>query len=258
MIGPWRIKLNRQEIKIKALTVIDPVTNLLEITPAPHPTTAAAAFHALETTWLSRYPRPLRCLHDNGPEFTGHDFQFALLRAGIEPKDISSANPQSNGIIESVHRSIGVILRTFLQHKQPQNPQEANLLVEQALATAMHATRCAAHSSLQRYTPGSLVFRRDMYLDIPLIADILTLQQLRQQGIDKRLLQANAKRRPHEFKVNDNVLKRREITSADKLRSTYTGPHQILQVHTNGTVTIQLTNHIRERINIRRIQPYRS
>ena len=202
--------------------------------------------------------RPLRCLHDNGPEFTGHDFQFKLLAAGIEPKDITSANPQSNGIIESVHRSIGMILRTFLQFKQPQDQQQANQLVEQALATAMHATRCAAHSSLQRYTPGSLVFRRDMYLDIPLIADILTLQQLRQQGIDKRLLQANAKRRQHEFQVNDQVIKRQEVKASDKLKPTFTGPHRILQVHTNGTVTIQLTNHIRERINIRRIQPFRS
>jgi hypothetical protein len=151
-----------------------------------------------------------------------------------------------------------MILRTFLHAQQPQNQQEANLLIEQALATAMHATRCAAHSSLQQYTPGSLVFRRNMYLDIPLLADILALQHLRQQGIDQRLLKTNAKRRAHEFKVDDQVLKRRENTAADKLRPTFTGPHRILQVHTNGTVTIQLTTHVRERVNIRRLQPYRS
>ena len=258
MIGPWKIRVNGRTLTIKALTAIDPSTALLEIARAKHPTTAREAFRVFENTWLSRYPRPLRCVHDNGPEFQGHDFQFGLHYAGIKSKPTTSANPESNGIIESVHRSIGVALRTLIQAANPTSQEQVDHLIEHALATAMHATRCAAHSSLQQLTPGGLVFRRDMYLDIPLIADILTLQTIRQQGIDQRLLKANAQRLHHEFKVNDQVLKRNEVTTSDKLRPTFSGPHRILQVHTNGTVTIQINNHIRERINIRRLQPFRS
>ena len=166
-------------------------------------------------------------------------------------------NPQSNGIIESVHRSIAVVIRTLVQLYPPTTREEANDLVERAIATAMHATRCAAHSSLNQYSPGGLVFHRDMYFDIPLLADIITLQEARQQGIDKRLIAANAKRIQHEFKVDDLVLKLRKITAADKFRPTYTGPHRIIQVHTNGNVTIRLNQHVLERINIRNIIPYR-
>ena len=89
------------------------------------------------------------------------------------------------------------------------------------------------------------------------MADIISISEARQQIIDKRLLQANSKGIPHEFKVGEEVLKRRVIGPRDKLRLTFSGPHRIVQVHTNGDVTIQLTAQIRERINIRRIQPFR-
>ena len=35
------------------------------------------------------------------------------------------------------------------------------------------------------------------------------------------------------------------------------GPFSIIQFHTNGTITFQRTPHIVERINIRRVKPYR-
>ena len=256
-IGPWKLRVNKIDIEFKALTAIDPVTNLLEIAPLNKPYTGQEVFRVFENTWLSRYPRPVRCLYDNGPEFLAQDFNFKCLDAGLHARPNTVANPQSNGIIESVHRSIGMVLRTMVQLYPPQTQRDAQNLVERAVATAMHATRCAAHSSLGRYTPGSVVFRRDMYLDIPLLADIITISEARQQIIDKRLLQANAKRIHHEFKVGDEVLKRRVIGPRDKLRPTFSGPHRIVQVHTNGDVTIQLSARIRERINIRRIQPFR-
>ena len=85
-IGPWTIKLRGQKITFMALTIIDPVTNLQE-NPIENKT-AMEAKEALELSWLSRYPRPLRCLHDNGSEIVGHDFQFGLMAAGIQSKPI--------------------------------------------------------------------------------------------------------------------------------------------------------------------------
>ena len=117
----------------------------------------------------------MKCLHDNGSEFIGHDFQFLLLNAGIKAVNTTSVNPQSNGIIESVHCSIGATIRMQVQAHPPSTPEEATQLVDKALATAMHATHCASHSSLNNYSPGGLVFCHDMLMDIPLIADIITL-----------------------------------------------------------------------------------
>ena len=256
-IGPWKIKVNRVPIEFRAQTAIDPVTNLLEVNRVSA-TTSYEAARALDNNWLARYPRPLRCVHDNGPEFVGHDFQFLLLNAGIRSRPITSGNAESNGIIESVHKSVGAVIRMQVQAHPPTTPQEADHLVDRALATAMHATRCASHSSLNHFSPGGLAFCRDMHLDIPLIADLITLQNFRQQGIDQRLLKANVKRRQHDYTLGQRVLKRRSLNASDKALSTFTGPFPITQVHTNGTVTLRLTPHVRERINIRKLQPYRS
>ena len=36
-----------------------------------------------ENDWLARYPRPERCIHDNGGEFTGIPFIHMLVLNGI-------------------------------------------------------------------------------------------------------------------------------------------------------------------------------
>ena len=96
-----------------------------------------------------------------------------------------------------------------------------------------------------------------MFLDIPLIADIIAIQRNRQLQVDKRLQRENAKRIRHEYKTGDQVWKKQYIGLSDKLLDTVTGPYTITTVHTNGTVTIQLNAMTTERINIRRILPRR-
>jgi len=91
-----------------------------------------------------------------------------------------------------------------------------------------------------------------------LMADVLTLQDLRQRQIDERLLRANAKRRSHDYKVGDKVLLKRMLNNSAQMEPTYSGPFTILQVHTNGTVTIRMRANQRARYNIRRLIPFRS
>ena len=94
-----------------------------------------------------------------------------------------------------------------------------------------------------------------MILDIPMIADWATIQQNRQQLIDRRLLDANRKRFSHDYYPGDKVLK---LTfNPNKLESRGHGPYVVEHVHTNGTVTIRLTPNTIERISIRRVKPYK-
>ena len=94
-----------------------------------------------------------------------------------------------------------------------------------------------------------------MLLDIPIIADLQLLQQRRQAVIDKNLLSANRRRITYDYQPQQEVLKL--IPNPSKLEPRAEGPYRIVAVHTNGTVTLQLTPQIQERINIRRIKPYR-
>ena len=120
---------------------------------------------------------------------------------------------------------------------------------------ASNAHRCASNTAIGNYSPGSLVFQRDMLLDIPIISDILTLTQHRQAMIDKRLLRANAASISHDYKVGDLVYLK-NLQRTNKLDKIKIGPYPIIQVHTNSNVTIQ-RGPIHERINIRHITPYR-
>ena len=135
---------------------------------------------------------------------------------------------------------------------------DATSIAKCALATAMHATRCAASQSLNGLSSGSIAFRRDMFIDIPYVADILTISCSRQALINSRLLKENAKRISHDYHIGESVLKKSFLSLSDKLLPTFTGPYIIKRVHTNGTCTICLTPNQTERINICRLKPYRA
>ena len=94
-----------------------------------------------------------------------------------------------------------------------------------------------------------------MILNIPLITDLLHLHEQRQIIIDERLRRANLRCRAFDYKTGDQILIL--TNNPTTLQDRGIGPFSILQVHTNGTITFQRTPHIVERINIRRVKPYR-
>ena len=84
LIGPWSVQTGTGRVyEFSALTSIDRVTGLPELIRINNKTSAhiAAKF---EESWLSRYPRPFACCHDNGGEFTGWEFQKLLVDFGIK------------------------------------------------------------------------------------------------------------------------------------------------------------------------------
>ena len=68
-------------------------------------------------------------------------------------------------------------------------------------------------------------------------------------------MRSNRSRISHDYRAGDEIL---ILTyKPDKLDDRAVGPFRIEQVHVNGTVTIRRNANITERINIRRIKPYR-
>ena len=67
--------------------------------------------------------------------------------------------------------------------------------------------------------------------------------------------QKNAQRRTYDYAQNQMVLKK--VHDPTKLGIQTTGPYKIKKTHVNGTVTMELRPGVSERINIRRVIPYR-
>ncbi|MGH7974252.1 MAG: integrase zinc binding domain-containing protein [bacterium] len=71
LIGPWIIPIvghPNVKLSFRALTCIDPATSFTEIIRIDNATQEHVATK-FENEWVGRYPRPLRCVHDNGNEF---------------------------------------------------------------------------------------------------------------------------------------------------------------------------------------------
>jgi hypothetical protein len=66
----------------------------------------------LDQTWFCRYPRPRRCISDNGNEFLGKEFQELLQSYGVKSVSTTVKNPQAN-LVERVHQTLGNMLRSY-------------------------------------------------------------------------------------------------------------------------------------------------
>ena len=69
-----------------------------------------------------------------------------------------------------MHQTVGNILRAYLSSNPPRSMTQAKDIINQALVTAMHAMRTTILTMLDG-TLGDLAFDRDMFLNIPLVAD---------------------------------------------------------------------------------------
>jgi hypothetical protein len=149
---------------------------------------------------------------------------------------------------------VGNVLRTLLHGEPPRSINSAKEFVDKSLSIAMHAMRAGVHSTLDN-SPGSLVFNRDMFLNIPLIADWHAITQKREHLINENLSRENQKRRRFDYLPNQRILKK--CWKPCKLDERTSGPYRVLQTHVNGTVTIELRPGVSERLNIRRFIPYK-
>eukprot|EP00956_Cyclotella_meneghiniana_P038042 scaffold148074_cov71-Cyclotella_meneghiniana.AAC.1 len=94
-----------------------------------------------------------------------------------------------------------------------------------------------------------------MFLNVPLVADWQTIAPKREQHVNENLRRANQKRRQYDYAAGEAILKK--VHNPTSLGVRTNGPYTIDRVHVNGTLTIRLRPGVTERINIRRVVPYR-
>ena len=73
--------------------------------------------------------------------------------------------------------------------------------------------------------------------------------------VNKDNIRENSKRVAHDYRPGDQVLVTKD-GHFRKLDAPYQGPFPITEVYVNGTVRIQRSVAVTERLNIRRITPY--
>ncbi len=123
----------------------------------------------------------------------------------------------------------------------------ATAVIDYALQVATYAMRTTVHRTLG-ISPGSLVFQRDMIMDLPFVADLLTLRNKRQELIDYNLRRENYKRRSFDSQPGQWVLEL--VANPTKLGLRTKGPYRVERVHCNGTLTIRRTENMVDRLNI--------
>ena len=153
-----------------------------------------------------------------------------------------------------MHQSVGNILCMMLHGNPPENATKANELINYALSTAQHAMRTIIHTTLGS-SPGALVFSRDMFLNVPLLADWHAITQKREHIVNYQLMWQNAQHQRYDYTMNQKILEK--VHDQTKLGTRTSGLCNVKEVHINGTITIKLRPGVTERINIQRVIPFR-
>ncbi len=169
LTGPWTVQVSGNRYEFKTLTVIDTVTNLVKHIRIDDKTSKTVARKFTRCLQM-HYLWPQHCVHDPDTEFTGPEFQALLQNCHIRDVCTTAKNPQSNAVCERMHQTVGNVLRTLLHGNPLQNIANSAQHVDEALSIALHAMQAGVHSTLGS-SPGNLVFNRDMFLNILLIAD---------------------------------------------------------------------------------------
>jgi len=95
------------------LTVMDRSTRWLEAVPLAS-VTAQSTADALVSTWISRFGVPEQVTSDRGVQFVSAIWKVLCTRLGIKQSFTTAYHPQSNGMVERVHRQLKDALRARL------------------------------------------------------------------------------------------------------------------------------------------------
>jgi hypothetical protein len=231
--------------------MIDPVTRWFEIIQVPADDKSSARISQLfNIAWLSRYPRPRYITYDNGTEFKAH-FKTLCRQYGLIEKSTSIKNPQANSTLERVHAVVANMLRTYNLDEIVLDSYDP---FGEYLAGIAWAIRSTYHTVMEA-TPGQLVFGRDMIYNLKSITDYERLRARKEKYIKLANEMENKNRVDHDYKIGDKVLLYRDGILR-KAESPTEGPYTIIEVYSNGTVKIQ-RGIVQERLNIRRIKPFK-
>jgi hypothetical protein len=115
-----------------------------------------------------------------------------------------------------------------------------------------YGMRATYHTELQA-TPAQVGYGRDMIINATYIADWKAIAARHAASSRTNNARENSTRLPFRYQVGHYAYIR--VSNLARKLDSQEGPFRIIQVHANGTVTIQRSPIVTERVNIRRLHP---
>jgi hypothetical protein len=206
LIGPWKVKVNGWQVEFIAFTCIDTVSNLVKL---------ICIYNKTANTYVTRSHKvgfvDILILYDvfmswevNSLDriFNGY-WKSLASRMYAQPAKIHNLM-----LCERMHQTATNVLRKLVHTNPPWNITQAiRDIIDDALATARHAMQTAVATTLGSM-PGALAFARDMFLNMPLIADWQGIAGTCEHHVNENLWHANRKRRQYDYASGQQVLKK--------------------------------------------------
>jgi hypothetical protein len=171
-----------------------------------------------------------------------------LLTWFINAVPITAKNPRANAIVERMHQVLGNMLRAQLTKQHDKEDP-----VKDLTSAAAYAIRSTVHG-VTGFTPGQVVYNRDMIVRTPVQPDLDSIKQRRAAAVEVNNAKENRRRIQHTYKPGDKIL----IIAGglDPKLKLHSGPYKVLSYDENsGTLRIQRRNYV-DSINIRNVRPY--
>ena len=97
-----------------------------------------------------------------------------LVKHEVDLTGTTVKNPQANGICEQMHRLVADILQVIMRTTKIENRAQTGQVMDNALVACQHTLCCAVNHTMQT-SPGNLVFQQDMFIDVPVHADLIAI-----------------------------------------------------------------------------------
>jgi len=256
LVGPLPLVVPKNEIYTSPyrylLTCIDRATRWVEAIPIVDITAASVAIAFFEV-WISRFGVPLNVVTDRGTQFESELFSELSALVGFQRLRTTAYHPQSNGMVERVHRTIKTAITARKQNWLNALPiillSIRNLPNDSGFSPAVAVTGTSLLLPHPLFSNDNSMFNSDSVRNLALEMSKIDFYQMSDGKIHsnpKSYIPTKLNQCSHVWVRVDRVRR--------PLEAPYTGPFKVLQRHPKLFI-VQTPTGAEQAVSIDRLKP---